>query len=167
MPRLRGADDRWHSSTRSPDHLQAHTGLDLHEPPSRTAARNNQTPEQKKCSSTRRRPRPHPRSVQDLDPLATVISGMEHIGTYLNKKGSLSEREVEIGIWSSRSTGTPTMSGRRTSRWAAGRAVPGRHRRGAGEPRSKLTDPHERARSIVSPRLSVAGAKLRCRVCRD
>ena len=28
----------------------------------------------------------------------TVASGMEHIGTYLNKKGSLSEREVEIGI---------------------------------------------------------------------
>jgi 4-carboxymuconolactone decarboxylase len=27
-----------------------------------------------------------------------VASGMEHIGTYLNKKGSLSEREVEIGI---------------------------------------------------------------------
>ena len=28
----------------------------------------------------------------------TVASGMEHIGTYLNKKGSLSEREVEIGF---------------------------------------------------------------------
>jgi 4-carboxymuconolactone decarboxylase len=28
----------------------------------------------------------------------TVAAGMEHIGTYLNKKGSLSEREVEIGI---------------------------------------------------------------------
>jgi len=28
----------------------------------------------------------------------TIASGMEHIGTYLNKKGSLSEREVEIGI---------------------------------------------------------------------
>jgi 4-carboxymuconolactone decarboxylase len=28
----------------------------------------------------------------------TVASGMEHIGTYLNKKGSLSPREVEIGI---------------------------------------------------------------------
>ena len=27
-----------------------------------------------------------------------VADGMEHIGTYLNKKGSLSEREVEIGI---------------------------------------------------------------------
>ena len=27
-----------------------------------------------------------------------IASGMEHIGTYLNKKGSLSEREVEIGI---------------------------------------------------------------------
>jgi 4-carboxymuconolactone decarboxylase len=28
----------------------------------------------------------------------TVAAGMEHIGTHLNKKGSLSEREVEIGI---------------------------------------------------------------------
>ena len=28
----------------------------------------------------------------------TVASGMEHIGTFLNKKGSLSPREVEIGI---------------------------------------------------------------------
>jgi 4-carboxymuconolactone decarboxylase len=27
-----------------------------------------------------------------------VASGMEHIGTFLNKKGSLSPREVEIGI---------------------------------------------------------------------
>jgi 4-carboxymuconolactone decarboxylase len=27
-----------------------------------------------------------------------VADGMEHIGTYLNKKGSLSKREVEIGI---------------------------------------------------------------------
>ena len=28
----------------------------------------------------------------------TVASGMEHIGTYLNNRGSLSKREVEIGI---------------------------------------------------------------------
>jgi len=28
----------------------------------------------------------------------TVASGMEHIGTFLNKRGSLSPREVEIGI---------------------------------------------------------------------
>jgi 4-carboxymuconolactone decarboxylase len=28
----------------------------------------------------------------------TVASGMEHIGTYLNKRSSLSPREVEIGI---------------------------------------------------------------------
>jgi 4-carboxymuconolactone decarboxylase len=28
----------------------------------------------------------------------TVASGMEHIGTFLNKKSSLSSREVEIGI---------------------------------------------------------------------
>jgi 4-carboxymuconolactone decarboxylase len=28
----------------------------------------------------------------------TVAAGMEHIGTYLNKRGSLSAREVEIGI---------------------------------------------------------------------
>ena len=28
----------------------------------------------------------------------TIASGMEHIGTYLNKRGSLSPREVELGI---------------------------------------------------------------------
>lgn len=28
----------------------------------------------------------------------TIASGMEHIGTYLNKRGSLSPREIEIGI---------------------------------------------------------------------
>jgi 4-carboxymuconolactone decarboxylase len=28
----------------------------------------------------------------------TVAAGMEHIGTYLNKRGTLSTREVEIGI---------------------------------------------------------------------
>jgi 4-carboxymuconolactone decarboxylase len=28
----------------------------------------------------------------------TLASGMEHIGTFLNKRGSLSSREVEIGI---------------------------------------------------------------------
>ena len=28
----------------------------------------------------------------------TVASGMEHIGTFLNKRSSLSNREVEIGI---------------------------------------------------------------------
>ena len=28
----------------------------------------------------------------------TIASGMEHIGTHLNKRGSLSPREVEIGI---------------------------------------------------------------------
>ncbi len=28
----------------------------------------------------------------------TVASGMEHVGTYLNNNGSLSKREVEIGI---------------------------------------------------------------------
>ena len=28
----------------------------------------------------------------------TIAGGMEHIGTYLNKRGSLSPREVEIGI---------------------------------------------------------------------
>jgi 4-carboxymuconolactone decarboxylase len=28
----------------------------------------------------------------------TIADGMEHIGTYLNKRGSLSPREVEIGI---------------------------------------------------------------------
>jgi len=28
----------------------------------------------------------------------TIASGMEHIGTFLNKRGSLSPREVEIGI---------------------------------------------------------------------
>src|SRR5579864_9196978 len=28
----------------------------------------------------------------------TVAAGMEHIGTFLNKRGSLTTREVEIGI---------------------------------------------------------------------
>ena len=76
----------------------------------------------------------------------TVASGMEHIGTYLNKKGSLSEREVEIGIlviaqhWDADYV--------RQAHIKAGLA--------AGLPREtidavlagrdpKLTDPHERA----------------------
>ncbi len=58
-----------------------------------------QTAEQKRCSSSS-----SPAAAAFSGPYKiwihspTVASGMEHIGTYLNKKGSLSEREVEIGI---------------------------------------------------------------------
>ena len=90
----------------------------------------------------------------------TVASGMEHIGTYLNKKGSLSEREVEIGIlviaqhWDADYV--------RTAHIKAGKAaglsqdiidaiLAGRD--------PKLTDPHERAVHRFAAAL-VAGAKL-------
>src|SRR6185503_1257467 len=67
----------------------------------------------------------------------TVASGMEHIGTYLNKNGSLSEREVEIGIlviaqhWDANYV--------RTAYIKMGKTVgqPGHHRCGAGRARSQ------------------------------
>ena len=76
----------------------------------------------------------------------TVASGMEHIGTYLNKKGSLSEREVEIGIlviaqhWDA----DYVRAGAHQD-GQAGRAVAGDHRRGPGRPRSQA-DRSARAR---------------------
>jgi 4-carboxymuconolactone decarboxylase len=90
----------------------------------------------------------------------TVAAGMEHIGTYLNKKGSLSPREVEIGIlviaqhWDADYV--------RTAHIKAGKAVglsqdtidailAGRD--------PKLTDPHERAVHRFAAALA-AGAKL-------
>src|SRR5712672_1234717 len=87
------------SRHRDPRHAAAHTGprpimnrlLEL--PPE------NQTPEQKKVFEQLVAGRGRilgPYKIWIHSP--TVASGMEHIGTYLNKKGSLSEREVEIGI---------------------------------------------------------------------
>jgi 4-carboxymuconolactone decarboxylase len=90
----------------------------------------------------------------------TVADGMEHIGTYLNKKSSLSTREVEIGIlviaqhWDADYV--------RQAHIKAGKA--------AGLPQEtidailvgrdpKLTDPHERAVHRFAASL-VAGAKL-------
>ena len=91
----------------------------------------------------------------------TVASGMEHIGTYLNKKGSLSEREVEIGILVI------------AQHWDADYVRAGAHQdwaRQVGLTQEtidailagrdpKLTDPHERAVHRFAAAL-VAGAKL-------
>jgi 4-carboxymuconolactone decarboxylase len=90
----------------------------------------------------------------------TVAAGMEHIGTYLNKRGSLSTREVEIGIlviarhWDAAYV--------RQAHIKAGKAaglsdaiidavLAGRD--------PQLTDPHERAVHRFAAAL-VAGAKL-------
>ena len=90
----------------------------------------------------------------------TIASGMEHIGTYLNKKSALSVREVEIGIlviaqhWDANYV--------RTAHIKAGKAagltqdtidaiLSGRD--------PKLTDPHERAVHRFAAAL-VSGAKL-------
>src|SRR5262245_3002677 len=90
----------------------------------------------------------------------TVASGMEQIGTYLNKKGALSVREVEIGIlvisqhWDANYV--------RTAHIKAGKAagltqevidaiLAGRD--------PKLADPHERAVHRFAAAL-VNGAKL-------
>ena len=90
----------------------------------------------------------------------TVAAGMEHIGTYLNKRGALSTREVEIGIlviaqhWDANYV--------RQAHIKAGKAagltdetidaiLAGRD--------PKLTDPHERAVHRFAAALA-AGAKL-------
>jgi 4-carboxymuconolactone decarboxylase len=90
----------------------------------------------------------------------TVAAGMEHIGTYLNKRGVLSTREVEIGIlviaqhWDANYV--------RQAHIKAGKA--------AGLPDEiieavlagsdpKLTDPHERAVHRFAAALA-AGARL-------
>src|ERR1041385_4513139 len=90
----------------------------------------------------------------------TVASGMEHIGTFLNNNGSLSKREVELGIlvisthWKSDYVPTPHVrEGRRVglSDEIIGAIVAGR------EP--PLTDPHERGVVRFASAL-VSGKKL-------
>ena len=90
----------------------------------------------------------------------TVASGMEHIGTYLNKKGSLSEREVEIGIlviaqhWDANYVRQAHIKmGKQVglSQEIIDAVLAGRD--------PKLTDPHERAVHRFAAAL-VAGAKL-------
>ena len=90
----------------------------------------------------------------------TVASGMEHIGTYLNKQSSLSTREVEIGIlviaqhWDANYVRQAHIKAGK----AAGLAqetidaiLQGRD--------PKLTDPHERAVHRFAASL-VCGVKL-------
>jgi 4-carboxymuconolactone decarboxylase len=90
----------------------------------------------------------------------TVAAGMEHIGTYLNKKGSLSEREVEIGIlviaqhWDANYVRQAHIKmGRQVglSQQIIDDVLAGRD--------PKLTDPHERAVHKFAAAL-VAGAKI-------
>ena len=90
----------------------------------------------------------------------TVASGMEHIGTYLNKKGSLSEREVEIGIlviaqhWDADYVRQAHIKmGKQVglSQQIIDDVLAGRD--------PKLADPHERAMHRFAAAL-VAGAKL-------
>ena len=90
----------------------------------------------------------------------TVASGMEHIGTYLNKKGALSEREVEIGIlvisqhWDANYVRTAHIKAGK----AAGLTQDTIDAILAGRD-PKLTDPHERAVHRFAASL-VGGAKL-------
>jgi 4-carboxymuconolactone decarboxylase len=89
-----------------------------------------------------------------------VASGMEHIGTYLNKKGSLSEREVEIGIlviaqhWNANYVRTAHVKAGK----AAGLSQDTIDAILAGRD-PKLTDPHEKAVHRFASAL-VGGAKL-------
>jgi 4-carboxymuconolactone decarboxylase len=85
---------------------------------------------------------------------------MEHIGTYLNKKGSLSEREVEIGIlviaqhWDANYVRTAHIKAGKAAGLTQGTIdaiLAGR------DPR--LTDPHEKAVHRFAAAL-VAGVKL-------
>jgi 4-carboxymuconolactone decarboxylase len=90
----------------------------------------------------------------------TVASGMEHIGTYLNKKGALSVREVEIGIlviaqhWDANYVRTAHIKAGK----AAGLTQDTIDAILAGRD-PKLTDPHERAVHRFAAAL-VSGAKL-------
>ena len=90
----------------------------------------------------------------------TVASGMEHIGTYLNKKGALSVREVEIGIlviaqhWDADYVRTAHIKAGK----AAGLTQETIDAILAGRD-PKLGDPHERAVHRFAAAL-VAGAKL-------
>src|SRR5262249_50891040 len=92
----------------------------IHEPHSGDPAGAADGGTEQDLRAAHRRARAHPRAVQGLDPLAdgrvrdgahrhlsqqALVAvaargrdGMEHIGTYLNKRSSLSPREVEIGI---------------------------------------------------------------------
>jgi 4-carboxymuconolactone decarboxylase len=90
----------------------------------------------------------------------TVAAGMEHVGTFLNKKSSLSTREVEIGIlviaqhWDADYV--------RTAHIKAGKAAGLQQETidailAGRDP--KLTDPHERAVHRFAAAL-VAGKKL-------
>jgi 4-carboxymuconolactone decarboxylase len=90
----------------------------------------------------------------------TVASGMEHIGTFLNKRGSLSEREVEIGIlviaqhWDAdyvRQAHIRAGKAAGLSQEIIDAILAGRD--------PKLTDPHERAVHKFAAAL-VAGAKI-------
>jgi 4-carboxymuconolactone decarboxylase len=89
-----------------------------------------------------------------------VASGMEHIGTKLNKNGSLSEREVEIGIlviaqhWDANYVRTAHIKAGK----AAGLTQDTIDAILAGRD-PKLTDPHERAVHRFAAAL-VSGAKL-------
>ena len=89
-----------------------------------------------------------------------VADGMEHIGTYLNKKGSLSVREVEIGIlviaqhWDANYVRTAHIKAGK----AAGLTEETIDAILAGRD-PKLSDPHERTVHRFAAAL-VAGAKL-------
>ena len=90
----------------------------------------------------------------------TVASGMEHIGTFLNKKSSLSTREVEIVIlviaqhWDANYVRTAHVKAGKAaglSQETIDAVLAGRD--------PKLTDPHERAVHRFAAAL-VGGAKL-------
>ena len=89
-----------------------------------------------------------------------IASGMEHIGTFLNKKSSLSTREVEIGIlviaqhWDANSVRTAHIKAGK----AAGLSQDTIDAILAGRD-PKLTDPHERAVHRFAAAL-VGGATL-------
>jgi 4-carboxymuconolactone decarboxylase len=90
----------------------------------------------------------------------TIASGMEHIGTFLNKRSSLSTREVEIGIlviaqhWDANYVRTAHIKAGK----AAGLSQDTIDAILAGRD-PKLTDPHERAVHRFAAAL-VGGAKL-------
>jgi 4-carboxymuconolactone decarboxylase len=90
----------------------------------------------------------------------TVASGMEHIGTFLNKKSSLSTREVEIGIlviaqhWNADYVRTAHIKAGK----AAGLSQETIDAILAGRD-PKLSDPHERAVHRFAAAL-IGGAKL-------
>ena len=89
-----------------------------------------------------------------------VAAGMEQIGTYLNKRGALSPREVEIGIlviarhWSADYVQTAHI--REGKRVGLSDAIVDALVKGTEPP---LTDPHERGVYKFSSAL-VSGAKL-------